>query len=247
MPEIETFGSFRVRPIGGGSLQGARLFRSCELKAITADEATVLVKELGVQTIYDLRNKWEATVNPEPYILGTKTVTVRSTTEGNRKNAADRLKAGVIGEYGAPEERMINNYRKYARISLPLMRVLKMIAHDNDSALIHCVNGKDRTGVLSATMLRIGGVHHDEVMEDYLAANEVNAESIAYEAEILGQNMTSEERAILMSFLEVRPSYLDAFFDEIEVLHGSFDRYVSEGLQLPLQARGTIAQLLSVR
>lgn len=242
--DLETFGSFRIRPIGGGRLADARLFRSCELSAITVDEATVLVDELGIQTIYDLRNKWEAAASPEPYVLGIKTITARSTTESQRKNAAERLKAGIIGEYGAPEQRMLGNYRKYARNMLPLARVLKTLVQDKTPALIHCVNGKDRTGVLSATILRIGGVPHSDIMEDYLATNTVNAAFIAREAEVLGEGMNSKERAILMSFLEVRPAYLEAFFNEIDLLYGSFERYIMQGLKLGFQAREVIAQFL---
>ena len=240
----ETFGSIRIRPIRGGKLADARLFRSCELSTITVEEATELVEGLGVKTIYDLRNKWEAAANPEPYILGTKTITVRSTSEGHRKNAAERLRAGVIGEYGAPEERMIRNYRKYARDTLPLARVLKTLILDNSAALIHCVNGKDRTGVISAVILRICGLSYDEVMENYLVTNTINKVSIAQEAEELSNNMSSKERAILMSFLEVRPAYLEAFFDEINAQYDTFERYLVDGLHLTPQAKQKLTNLV---
>ena len=43
---------------------------------------------------------------------------------------------------------------------------------------------------------------------------------------------TSYEEQILLSFLEARPSYLQAFFDEIDAAYGSFERYVAQGLRL---------------
>ena len=62
----EVFGSFRIRAIGGGPLRGARLFRSCELADIDADEASFLVNELHIASIYDIRNQWEVAANREP-------------------------------------------------------------------------------------------------------------------------------------------------------------------------------------
>ena len=41
-----------------------------------------------------------------------------------------------------------------------------------------------------------------------------NARQIVEEEKRLGAGMTPDEHAILMSFLEARPSYLAAFFDE---------------------------------
>mgnify|MGYP002547054989 FL=1 len=122
---------------------------------------------------------------------------------------------------------------------------LRSMAAEHAPALVHCVNGKDRTGVLCAVLLRASGVHSDDVMSDYLAANDVNAARIAQEAERLGRGMTDDERAVLLSFLEARPSYLQSFFDEVETIYGSFDRYVGEGLRLTPVQRSCLASLLA--
>lgn len=44
--------------------------------------------------------------------------------------------------------------------------------------------------------------------------------------------MTLYEEQILRSFLEARPVYLRAFFDEVDRAYGSFGAYVSGGLRL---------------
>jgi len=236
----ETFGSFGLRAIGGGSLAGARLFRSRQLAAMGAPEADGLVSGLGIRAIYDIRSQREVSAAPEPYVVGAKTIQL-TPAEGRRKSADKRLVAGVIGEYGAPEERMRSNYRRYVD-EYPLMgTVLRSVAAEGVPALIHCVNGKDRTGVISAIIMTVGGAHPDDVMADYLATNLVNGHQIAEEAERLGEGMTSYERQILMSFLEARPSYLAAFFDEIVQRYGSFERYLAEGVRI------TPAQLLQLQ
>ena len=69
-------------------------------------------------------------------------------------------------------------------------------------------------------------------MEDYLRVNADHADLIAEEAAHLDGGMTDHERAILLSFLEARPAYLRAYFDEIDRLYGSFAAYLREGLHL---------------
>lgn len=237
----ETFGSFGLRAVGGGSLEGARLFRSRQLTGLTSAEAEVLAHRLGIRAIYDIRSQREVLAAPEPYIVGAKTIQL-TPQEGQRPKAAgSRLIAGVIGEYGAPEERMCANYRRYVQ-EYPLMgTALRSIAAEGVPALIHCVNGKDRTGVLGALIMMIGGAHPDDVMDDYLATNQVNEASIAEEAQRLGEGMTDYEYQILRSFLEARPSYLAAFFDEVAQRYGSLERYLVEGVRL------TVAQFEQLR
>lgn len=235
LPVDGAFGPSRIRPVGG-SFADAKVFRSRELVGTTAEEAAFLSQSLGVATVYDLRTADEVAATPEPFILGVRTVALTPSTEGRRKDSEKRLVAGVIEKYGAPEERMRENYRRYVR-EYPLVgQALRSMAADGHPALIHCANGKDRTGILCATLLRVAGASRAEVMEDYLRVNEDHADLIVAEAERLGVGMTAHERACLMSFLEARPSYLDAYFGEIDRAYGSFDAYVARGLHLTPEA-----------
>ena len=162
-----------------------------------------------------------------------RTVALEPPTEHRRKDSDKRLIAGVIERYGEPEERMGANYRRYVR-EYPLVgQALRSMAAEERPALIHCVNGKDRTGVLCATLLRATGADEDAIMEDYLRVNADHADLIAEEAAHLDGGMTDHERAILLSFLEARPAYLRAYFDEIDRLYGSFATYLREGPSHP--------------
>mgnify|MGYP000932052671 FL=1 len=137
-PGVASFGGIRLRAIDGGPLEGARLFRSASLSRITEHEAAFVVGGLGVRSIYDLRNRWEVASSPEPRIVGAKTLAFEPSTDRGRSDASRRLVAGVIGEYGRPEERMICNYRRYAR-EFPLMgTVLRTMAAERLPALVHC-------------------------------------------------------------------------------------------------------------
>lgn len=232
LPAMTMFGSARVRAIGGGTLGGGCLFRSRELVDISADDAMFMARSLGIATIYDMRTRREVAAHPEPYLVGTKTIALEPSEERRKKDADKRLVAGVIGSYGEPEERMRQNYRRYVREYPLIGQALRSMAAEGAPALVHCVNGKDRTGVLAAVLLKVARFDDDAVMEDYLRVNVDHADLIAEEAGRLGVGMTSRERAILMSFLEARPSYLEAFFDEAARAFGSFEGYVRNCLRL---------------
>lgn len=244
LPAGGTYGASRIRAVGG-SFRDARIFRSRELSNLTGDEAAFLSGALGIATIYDLRTAAEVAAHPEPYIVGMRTVALEPSTEHRRKDSDKRLVAGVIERYGEPEERMCANYRRYVR-EYPLVgQALRSMAAERRPALIHCVNGKDRTGVLCATLLRATGADEDAIMEDYLRVNTDHADLIAEEAARLDGGMTDHERAILMSFLEARPAYLRAYFDEIDRLYGSFAAYLREGLHLTDEAIESLRALVA--
>lgn len=243
LPAGGTYGASRIRAVGG-SFKDARIFRSRELANLTGEEAAFLSQALGIATIYDLRTAAEVAAHPEPYIVGMRTVALEPSTEHRRKDSDKRLIAGVIGKYGEPEERMDANYRRYVR-EYPLVgQALRSMAAEGRPALIHCVNGKDRTGVLCATLLRATGADDDSIMEDYLRVNEDHADLIAEEASRLDVGMTDREHAILMSFLEARPAYLRAYFDEIDRLYGSFETYMATGLHLTGEAVARLKALV---
>lgn len=239
------FGQFHLRPIGKQRWGASRLYRSGELFGITPDEAEFLTRNLDIRTIYDIRSEFETAAHPQPYLMGAKTVALVPSFKRRRKDASKRLVAGIIGAYGEPEQRMRANYRHYAHEYPLIGKALRSMAAEGAPALVHCVNGKDRTGVLCATLLRIAGFSDEFIAADYVRQNEINAAQIEEEEARLGAGMSAEEHAILMSFLEARPSYLAAFFDEAETQYGSFRGYVERGLRLTPEQIEVLRQLVS--
>ncbi|MGW4353911.1 tyrosine-protein phosphatase [Nocardia sp. NPDC004582] len=88
--------------------------------------------------------------------------------------------------------------------------LLRSIAGNTGGAtLYHCTSGKDRTGWATAVLLTLLGVPRDVVNADYLASN----------------TELGDPQAVQLSWLE-------AAFNEMDRLYGSFDRYVRDGLGL---------------
>jgi len=96
----------------------------------------------------------------------------------------------------------------------------------------HCTAGKDRTGWASAVLLTILGVPRATVLTDYLASNAYLAEK----NKAMFAALPASRAALLEPVMTVRPAYLEAAFAEVQAHYGSFDGYVSEGLDLDASA-----------
>ncbi|MFD6352361.1 tyrosine-protein phosphatase [Nocardia tengchongensis] len=88
--------------------------------------------------------------------------------------------------------------------------LLRSIAGNSSGATVyHCTSGKDRTGWATATLLTLLGVPRDVVNADFLASN----------------TQLGDPKAVELSWLE-------AAFNEVDRIYGSFDKYVRDGLGL---------------
>ncbi|MFC9789367.1 tyrosine-protein phosphatase [Rhodococcus sp. NPDC127528] len=88
--------------------------------------------------------------------------------------------------------------------------LLKAIAHnDSGATMYHCTAGKDRTGWSTAVLLTLLGVPRDMVNADFMASNTYLGRTDAVDL-----------------------SWLDAAFDQMNRIYGSFDKYVRDGLGL---------------
>ena len=147
---VEVFGRFRVRAVGGGPLKGARLFRSCEPRRHRCARGLRARRRPRHPRRVRHPQPMGMAAHAEPCLIARRRSRSSRPRSGRRKDASKRLVAGVIGAYGAPEERMCANYRRYVREYPLIGTALRAIAAEGASALVHCVNGKDRTGVLCA-------------------------------------------------------------------------------------------------
>lgn len=98
--------------------------------------------------------------------------------------------------------------------------------------LFHCAAGKDRTGFAAAVILRILGVPHEVVMQDYLLTNDYLLS--AFKRELFMARLLKGKKFAegIRGFMRADERYLSAAFDQLEKDHGSFENYVWNGLRL---------------
>jgi protein-tyrosine phosphatase len=146
-----------------------RLFRSDSLHRMSAADVTLLIDELGVVTVIDLRTKAERDRGgPVP---ATASAGVRSLhvpmIDGLFADRAERRPLPESLDMGEGYVAMLESAGEH------VAELLRLLSGDVYPAVFFCAAGKDRTGVLAALVLALLGVHEDDVVADYAITDAV--------------------------------------------------------------------------
>lgn len=153
------------RTLDGKTTGWGRIFRSGELCRMTDSDFARLTQEIRINTVLDLRDRIELEQQGTGRIAesGMKYFNVPFTTgDGGRTLDIERFKGfrnmGEVYLY-------FFRHKAYGR---QVVKALEIIADPANHPLVfHCAAGKDRTGVLAATILSILGVPDEDIIEDY--------------------------------------------------------------------------------
>jgi protein-tyrosine phosphatase len=224
---------------GGRRTRWRRLYRSDSLADLSRIDIEKLAA-LGLHTLIDFRLPAERQLKPNRLPPGESVKTVElgflpaGTLEMLRK-----VRDGSIDSAGI-ERFVISQYRLFPVDHNDEYRRLFEIASlgEDFPLLIHCTSGKDRTGFGIAMLLLAVGVPREVVLEDYDLTNQYRRPV----PQLFGPN-TSE--AVVHTLLSAQPRYLQAAFDEIDSVYGSFDRYLVAALGLDATGRARLVELLT--
>lgn len=150
------------------------LFRSDGLSQLEAEEWTELTNR-GVRTVIDLRSASEATNHPDRVPehvtlihcpVQKEQVDMKDLSESALKAFSDSLKDG----YGD----MITSHPEL------LVCALKAVIGglQKGAVLFHCSAGKDRTGIVAATLLKLLGADDEDIIADYQVSYTYNRQGI---------------------------------------------------------------------
>lgn len=115
--------------------------------------------------------------------------------------------------------------------------VLAVAEAGEGAVCIHCLAGKDRTGILAALLLRLAGVRPETIDSDY-AASERNVRQMF--AGWIDEAVDEEDRARRSRHVQVPAGVMRGVLAELEARHGSVAAYL-------LQAGATQESLDAVR
>lgn len=203
------------------------LYRSRELSQATPEDVASL-RSLGIRTVYDLRKPAERERLPESPLVceafEVRTCPVDLQSDEDRTRAT--MAPDVIAAYGRPGERMRRLYGIMASHGDAVRAIVSDIITSDAPVLVHCANGKDRVGVVCASVQRALGASEQVVIDDYLATNRCNEEMNRRDLARYAGFMQPEEVDVLAAMFEARAEYLDAFFAAIDARHGSFEKWL---------------------
>jgi protein-tyrosine phosphatase len=246
------YGGYAVA--GGGRLRQGLLFRSGQhLEATPDDLATV--EALGLATIIDLRGDTERQLYPcrrSPGFGGDVLFMPGETTGGGAAPHVEAAAATAIGTDPAAEarKRMTDSYAL-----MPFRPVLAgsfghyfaALAEGENATLVHCLAGKDRTGLAVALFHALMGVHADDIMADYMLTNtagDVERRIDAGARMVRAHAAAPMDDAAVRVVMSVEPVYLETAFAAIRERHGSVEAYAEAVCGVTPAVRAALAARL---
>lgn len=235
---IRLEGAPNFRDVGGAvgadgrRVRRGHVFRSGSLCRLTPLDFDQMVR-LGVRVVYDLRSQAERAHRPIPWPdhcrLDVAHLDVNADIRTGNDAMLDILRRDPTAR-GATAM-MLSTYRAIPKALRTHLAVFyrQLAKPDGTPVVFHCSAGKDRTGVLSAILLRSLGVSEVDTIEDYLLTGQ-SSDAAALEATVrdvmthmLG---TAPDADVVTAVAAVRPNYLDAALRSIEEEHGSLTGYL---------------------
>ncbi|KAJ6095861.1 hypothetical protein N7486_006607 [Penicillium sp. IBT 16267x] len=206
-------------------------YRSANLSDIQVKGKSILAEDLGITTIFDLRNQGERERAPSPEINGIETIWMPYGTRPASLNLRD------FSQDDESAAGFVKMYMGILSAAAPIFtEVFRHIRDEpNDPFIFHCSAGKDRTGVLSALILLLIGRPHEEIIIDYLYTR-VGLESVrenlshALSLHVGTDHLTPEANGML-ELSGVRASAMDAFLKTFETTYdGGVEGYLNTQL-----------------
>ena len=242
------YGGYAARD---GRLKSGVLWRSGQHGGATpADLAGVA--ELGIATVVDLRGDSERQMMPCLRHDDFDGLVLFAPGETAGSELAPHEEAGrgitTADEARAAMTRLYVNMPFRDVLVRSLNLYFEALATREGASLLHCLAGKDRTGLAVALLHRLLGVHEDDVMADYLLTNAAGDQKRRIAAagdsirERYGAQITDEAIEMLMG---VDATYLDAATRSIAERFGTTERYAEEVLGVDAARRDALrARLL---
>ncbi len=248
---VDNFRDFGDYPtVGGRRLKRGRLYRSASHGRATAGDLEA-IGALGLGLVVDLRRKGERLRDPSQRPPGFAGAVIDNDIGDEEPDPwHEHIRASDLSE--ASFRTYLLDYYRAAPFSERhedlFRRYFRALADAQGPVLIHCVAGKDRTGLLAALTHHVAGVHPDDVMADYLLTN--NAERIALRMPLVARSIQaiagrSPAEAALRIALGVEAIYLRTALDAIDARYGGVDAYLETALGVgPSQREVLLTQLL---
>lgn len=211
------------------------VYRSAKLAGMSAADQQLLA-DAGVVAILDLRTPGVAKAAPDPRIPGAAYHLVNLYAVKKTPKPSLRSVTAARAYMRSLNVGFVAKAAQRARVA----RTLRLIAAASGPVVVHCTEGKDRTGWISAVLQLAVGADLAAVRAEYLASNAYRADVISTRYQATKARSGVGAARIQQAQLKVDVTYLDAGLKELKRRYGSIDGYLSRGLKLPAT---TIANL----
>ncbi|MFB7515909.1 tyrosine-protein phosphatase [Streptomyces sp. NPDC056144] len=262
MPAIPATSVANLRDLGGLPLGGGRavrsgvVLRSAQLDRL--DPAEPVIAGLGIRTVVDLRTDTERGERPDRLPVGARSLVADVLADHLASSGlppAARLKV-LLSDPALAEEHLgggrvrtafARTYRTFVSGDAARAAYRSLLTELGTPGagplLFHCSAGKDRTGWAATVVLTLLGADAETVRSEYLAVNPAVRQAFAPMIE--GFTAQGGDPDLALQLIGVLPEYLDAALDEVDVRHGSMEKYVRDGLGVPDEVTDLLRERLT--
>lgn len=216
-------------------LPTGKYFRGKALNSLSEKDLKTLIEKYHLKTIIDLRTEKELNEKPNPEIPGVTIIHLPIFDENKAGISRDKKSVSLASLKISPP--MVEVYKTMAdeECAKNIKTVLETILSLDDDqlpVLFHCSAGKDRTGVISALLLKYFGASDEDIYKDYLYTNHENG-IVPYILcplfFLVFWNMRLAKK--LKQVFKADKTYLDGFLDSLSSQYGSIDKFL-ESLEI---------------
>ena len=235
-------GCLNVRDLGGldtangGRTRYGAVVRADDVHQLSDEGWRALVAH-GIRTVLDLRGDHEREDDP-PAELPVEVVHVpfMEASEAEWEEIAEEIEAAAVAAPDVASSTRDVYLIFLERFKANVAAAVRALAQAPEGGIvIHCVGGKDRTGLLVAFLLHLAGVDDREVAADYALSEErlLSRHQAWFEAA-----ESDEELARLQRIAQTPAASMEGVFAELEKRYGGVEGYLraagvsDEGLAL---------------
>ncbi len=238
---VHNFRDYGGYPVaGGGRVKRDLLWRSGQHVDASAQDLAA-IDALALAHVIDLRGNAERT--NAPCARGQGFCAEVHFYDGETAYLAPHLEAAseLLDVEGA-HRAMTRIYRDLARrepVLWGFRRYFEVLARGDGASLVHCLAGKDRTGMAVALLHHVLGVHPDDAMADFLLTNSAaNVEArMAAAAGAVRHRYGAIDDATVRVLMGVDERYLLAMREAVEAEFGSIDAFMESVLGVDANRR----------
>jgi protein-tyrosine phosphatase len=227
--ELAWEGLLNVRDLGGhptedgGTTKYGAVVRADSVRRLT-EAGWAAVVDYGVKTIVDLRTDEELQADPPAEVpVGVVHVPTLEEDADVFAQADKASEAAVDNSMATRDVYLIFLERFAANFAGAVAEVARA---PEGGVVVHCAGGKDRTGLVTALLLRLAGVGIEEIAADYA----LSEERLRPRHEVwLAEAGTEAERERIRRIAATPAEAMIHVLEELERRHGSVEGYLREG------------------
>jgi protein-tyrosine phosphatase len=217
--DIALEGMLNVRDLGGfrtksGQLTRSRVFLRGDAPYRISDSARQHIIDSGLTAVIDMRYPHEVAQRPNRFahVDGVAFEIIPLYVETSFFSMIRQLRDG-----GSWYCSILDNGGD------PIRKIITAMAQADGMCLLHCYLGKDRTGIVTALLLELMGVHEDDIIADYMVTQE---RLLPVQPELASIRPFFVSKAQFEAIMDTRLDYITTLLQHLHRTHNTAEDYV---------------------